>query len=88
MKSKYRSVKRKKISSWIGSGARGEHVCWTEAGEREEKLQLGDLLHQDVAYKSILRSALRDDQTTAHSEGRRDILFEHEICLKLVNIST
>jgi hypothetical protein len=59
MKSKYRSVKRQKISSSIGSGARGEHVCWTEAGEREEKLQLGDLLHQDVAYKSILRNALR-----------------------------
>ena len=88
MNSKYSSVKRQKISSSIGSGARGEHVCWTEAGEREEKLQIGDLLHQDVAYKSIFRSALRDDQTTAHSEGRGDILFEHEICLKLVNIST
>ena len=88
MNSKYRSVKRQKISSSTGSGARGDHVCLTEAGEREEKLQLGDLLHQDVAYKSILRSALRDDQTTAHSEGREDILFEHKICLKLVNIST
>ena len=88
MNSNNRSVKRQKISSSIGSGALEGHVCWTEAGEREEKLQLGNLLHQDVAYKSILRSALRDDQKTAHSEGREDILFEHKICLKLVNIST
>ena len=88
MNSKYSSVKRQKISSSIGSGGRGEHVCWTEAGEREEKLQIGDLLHQDVAYQSILGSALRDDQTTAHNEGCGDIQFEHEICLNLVNIST
>jgi hypothetical protein len=81
MNSKYSSVKRQKLSSLIGSGARGEHVCWTEAGEREEKLQLGDCYIKDVAYKSILRSALRDDQTTAHNEGRGDILSEHEIYL-------
>ncbi len=52
-----------------------------------EELQLGDLLHKDATSIIFLRSDLRDDQTTAHNAGREDMLFECEICLKLVNIS-
>ena len=52
------------------------------------QLQLGDLLHQDAAVTIVtktsiilLRSDLRDDQTTAHNAGHGDMLSEHEICL-------
>ena len=45
------------------------------------QLQLGDLLHQDATSIILLRSDLRDDQTTAHNAGREDMLSEHEICL-------
>ena len=52
------------------------------------QLQLGDLLHQDAAVTIVtktsiilLRSDLRDDQTTAHNAGHEDMLSEYEICL-------
>ena len=58
-------------------------------------MQLGDLLHQDVAVTIVtttsiilFRSALGDDQTKVHNVGHVDMLSEHEICLQLVYMHT
>ena len=76
-----------RISAPIGSGgARGACLLDGRDGWKSQELQLGDLLHQDVAVTIVtttsiilFRSDLGDDETKVHNVGHVDMLSEHEI---------